>query len=428
MKKLFRILFSMRSALILLGILVAACVAGSVIPQGKEASFYLTEYSQKAGGAILALGLDDVFHCPWFVVLTGFLCLNLLGCNLVRLPAMIRQTRSGFTPETFLKKGEELCDSTDPETLFAHCGFRRLYKGENEYGRYIYGVKNKAGIWGAWLCHLGILIVITGFGLGQMKQVQYAVYGVPGQTKQIGDTKYELSIDDFDVSLRDDATVEQYLASITMRDTKTGGEMSGQTSVNHPCTLFGLRCYQNSTGWAADAQIWKEDELIQEAVLCAGEYVNVEDKDGLSVMLSAFYPDYIQGEDGMPQTASPQMNNPAYLYRLYYQNELLGMNILKADEAITVDAYTIIFTDPRSYTLIQIKRDPFTPIAALGALIVMIALILAFYLRTAEAGAVQKEDGTWKVFGYSRKGGAEFAGMLKEKQKELERGSGQEAR
>ena len=148
----------------------------------------------------------------------------------------------------------------------------------------------------------------------------------------------------------------------------------------------------------------------------------------VSVMLSAFYPDYIQGEDGMPQTASPQMNNPAYLYRLYYQNELLGMNILKADEAITVDAYTIIFTDPRSYTLIQIKRDPFTPIAALGALIVMIALILAFYLRTAEAGAVQKEDGTWKVFGYSRKGGAEFAGMLKEKQKELERDSGQEAR
>ena len=100
MKKLFRILFSMRSALILLGILVAACVAGSVIPQGKEASFYLTEYSQKAGGAILALGLDDVFHCPWFVVLTGFLCLNLLGCSLVRFPVLIRQTRSGFTPES----------------------------------------------------------------------------------------------------------------------------------------------------------------------------------------------------------------------------------------------------------------------------------------------------------------------------------------
>ena len=63
MKKISRIVFSMKFALVLLGILLAACLAGSVIPQGKEASYYLSEYSEQAGGAILALGLDDVFHC-----------------------------------------------------------------------------------------------------------------------------------------------------------------------------------------------------------------------------------------------------------------------------------------------------------------------------------------------------------------------------
>ena len=416
----------MKFALILLGVLIAACVAGSVIPQGEAASWYMSEYSKNVGGAVLALGLDDVFHCPWFIILTVFLCLNLIGCNIIRFPSLLRRMRSGFTPEKYVSAGpsvkrDELFRSRDPEALFLKCGFRRLVKGQSSDGRsYVYGAKNKAGIWGAWLCHLGMLIVIIGFGLGQMKQVKYAVYGVPGQNRSVGDTQYELTIDDFEVDLREDDTVEQYTASITMRDTRTGEEAGGKTSVNHPCTLFGMRCYQNSTGWAATVQIWKDDEMIQEDTLCAGEYVQVEDKEELSVMLSAFYPDYVKGEDGMPMSASSRMNHPAYLYRLYYQNEILGMNILEANEAITVDAYTIIFKDPQSYTLIQIKRDPFTWLAAIGAVIVMIALILAFYLRTAEVFAFRLEDGDWAVSGYSRKGGADFTDMLKEKYQELE--------
>ena len=92
------------------------------------------------------------------------------------------------------------------------------------------------------------------------------------------------------------------------------------------------------------------------------------------------------------------------------------MNVLGAKEAITVDAYTIIFTDPQNYTLIQIKRDPFTWLAAIGAAIVMTGLFFAFYLRTAEVYAEQKEDGSWSVSGYSRKGGTEFEDQLKQSQ------------
>ena len=35
--------------------------------------------------------------------------------------------------------------------------------------------------------------------LGQMTQKQYSVYGVPGQTKPIGDLEMALTIDDFRV-------------------------------------------------------------------------------------------------------------------------------------------------------------------------------------------------------------------------------------
>ncbi len=275
-----------------------------------------------------------------------------------------------------------------------------------------YAVRHRFGIWGSWLCHLGMLVVIAGFGLGQMFQVQYSVYGVPGQVKPIGDTGYELRIDDFQVKLREDDTVEQYKSALTVSRAGASGaaaeEGTGVVSVNHPLTLHGMKFYQNSTGWAANVQIYKDRELLQEGVICAGEYALVEDMEGLAVVLNAFYPDYVRGADGMPMTASPELNNPGYLYTLYYHDQILGMNVLTEDEMITVEDYGIRFTDPQQYTLIQIKRDPFTPVAAVGGLLVMISLVLAFYLPPEEVWAVQRADGTWALAGRSRKAGAYF--------------------
>ena len=82
-KQTGRFLCSMKLAMILLIILAAACTAGSLIPQGEVMSYYTTGYSETVAGAILLFGLDDIFHCGWFIVLTLFLCLNLL------LPPMI---------------------------------------------------------------------------------------------------------------------------------------------------------------------------------------------------------------------------------------------------------------------------------------------------------------------------------------------------
>lgn len=426
MKKILKFFCSMKFALILLIILALACTAGSVVPQGNVMSYYTENYSHQIAGAIMLFGLDDVFHCGWFVVLTLILCANLLGCNVLRFPALIRRTRSGFTPEKALKSwdGGSLVTTQDPEALFRKSGFRRIMTAVTEDGRECrYSVKNKAGLWGAWLCHLGMLIVIAGFGLGQMMKEQYSVYGVPGQTKAIENTKYELTIDDFEVALREDDTVEQYTAAITVTDTQTGETGQGEACVNAPLSLFGMRFYQNSTGWAANVQIWKGDEMIQETLLCAGEYTLIEDMDSVAVMFSAFYPDYVEDENGASQTASGRVNNPGYLYQLYYHNEVIGMNVLTGDDVITLDDYTIKFTEPQQYTLIQIKRDPFTWLAAIGGVMVIVALILAFYLRTAELWMVKREDGSWDVAGRSRKGGAEFLDMIRRSQEELEKDS-----
>ena len=131
-------------------------------------------------------------------------------------------------------------------------------------------------------------------------------------------------------------------------------------------------------------------------------------------MFRAFYPDYILGPDGMPATASDRVENPGYLYALYYQGEILGMNVLQENEKITVSDYTILFANPRPYTLIQIKRDPFTWLAGIGGGVLLAALYIAFYLRTEEIWLTPGEDG-WVVSGRSRKGSLLFREKLTEK-------------
>ena len=415
-KRVGKFLCSMKCALILLIILVITCTLGSLMPQGQVLSYYTGTYPEKVAGAILLFGLDDVFHCGWFIVLTLFLCLNLMLCNVLHFPKLIRRMKQGFTLEKCLKgwDGKAAGSVADPTPVFQEMGFHRTDKTVVDGKEYCYGKRNQIGIWGAWLCHLGMLIIIAGFGLGQMMKTEYTVYGVAGQTKPIGDLSYELTIDNFEIQLREDETVEQYLADITVTNTDNGEAQSESTSVNHPATLFGMKFYQNSTGWASKVSVWKEEELVQEELLCAGEYLETEGKEGLYLMLRSFYPDYVEDELGNSKTASSALNNPMYLYALYYNDQVLGMNVIAEGDKITVDEYTYIFHDPVPYTLIQVKRDPFTWLAAVGGLVMVVALLLAFYVRPEELWAVKQADGTWAVAGKSKKGGAIFEEKLLE--------------
>ena len=441
-RKILKFAGSMRFALILLAVLTAACAFGSFITQGQSYEWYAQAYSEQMAALIKLLGLDDVFHSPWFVAITLFLCGNLLMCNVLRISGIIRHWKSfGQAAVPNRKSGpDEILEAPSQpgqgeeavRKIFARMGFHKISEADNilapdaagldepgqesfgSGGRILFAAKNRAGLWGAWICHLGILLLIAGFGLGQMTKKEYTVYGVPGQSMAVGDTDYVVSIEDFRIDLRSDDTVEQYTADITVRNIPTGERREATISVNNPASLFGMKFYQNSTGWAATATVLKNGEEIQQEVICAGDYLSVKDKEGLVVLLSAIYPDYYMDPAAGPSTLSSALNNPGYLYRAYYMNQVIGMNVLTGNDEITIDEYTVRFSDPQAYTLIQIRQDKFTPLALLGGLIVLLGLILSFYVQPQKLTAVHGADGAWQIWGESRKGGALFRERLHE--------------
>ncbi len=406
LKKIRRFLTGMPLAIALLVLLAAACALCSAVNQdgGWERSW-------------------------WFIGLSAFLCLNLLGCSAVRLKPLIRRYRTARDP--IAESGSETARAegvADAEALIRAMGIREIRRGQDPEGREMLGgARNAAGIWGAWVCHLGILLLIAGFALGQMTKEETFIYGVPGQTREVAGTGLTVTIDDFQVGLRADDTVEQYTSRITVSDRETGKQEQAEVTVNGPAVLFGRKFYQNSTGFAADAHVLKDGAEWQTETLCAGEGMSIRGKEDLQVILRAFYPDYVREKDGRPATASGEIRNPGYLYMAVYRGEVLGMNVLLPGDELTIDEYTVTFENPRNYTLISVKRDRFTLTALIGGIIVLAGLGMALYLRPEKIRAVREADGTWTVSGWCRKGGALWKERFDEavrKQKGEEAGHG----
>ena len=410
LRKIWKFLSSMTFAVILLVLLVVACAVGSFVKQGQTFDWYAASYSETAAAWIMALRLNDTFHSWWFIAITAFLCGNLLLCNVFRLGTLIMRTKSFGDAGNAAKRAADASVSgvSDPESVFAALRMPKPQQSETDGIKVLYSSKHRIGLWGAWVCHIGILLLILGFGLGQMTKQEYSAYGVPGQTRPIGDTGLFLSINDFRIDLRDDDTVEQYTADVTVWRVPQGSttepdEQRAVISVNHPGRMFGMTFYQNATGWAAKVDVTKSGEPLQSEIVCAGEYLPIADKKELVVYFNAFYPDYALVPGEGPKTVSGRLNRPAYLYSVYYLGELLGMNALTQGETITIDDYEVSFSEPQNYTLIQIKRDAFTSVAFAGGVVTMIGLLLAFYILPQSVWAMPAENGTWTVYAESKK-------------------------
>ena len=230
----------MKFGMLLLGILAAACVLGSIVPQGKTLDWYLQNYPERTAALIVGTHFDDVFHSLWFLVLTVILLCNLMLCNLLHLPALLQRWKNAVDPALAGKGAPTVTAEglADPKPVFAKLRMPEPKAVEEEGRRFLFSVKNRIGLWGAWVCHLGILLLILGFTLGQTNKIEYTVYGVPGQTKAVGDTGYSLTIDSFDVTWTESGSPDQFSTAVTMRDPSGKESQSAAVRVNAAGSAF----------------------------------------------------------------------------------------------------------------------------------------------------------------------------------------------
>ena len=113
-RKIYSYLTSMQFWLLLLGLIIAVSIAGSLIAQNEAAMYYVRTYPQLYS-LILALKLNQVFTSWYFLLLVILLCLNLTLCTLKRMTHFkaAEEVPSAFTPSLGAASATTICS--------AHC-------------------------------------------------------------------------------------------------------------------------------------------------------------------------------------------------------------------------------------------------------------------------------------------------------------------
>ncbi len=172
-KSLFELMSSMRFAISLLSILAVASIIGTVLKQAEPYSNYIIQLGPFWFQVFEKLGLYDVYHAAWFLLILTFLVASVSVCIIRNAPGFARDMRSfrEHVSEQSLNafKHQHSADTTHtPEALAAST--QRYLEGQG------YTVKNlpreggvllaaKAGNWnrlGYFLAHSAIVMICIG--------------------------------------------------------------------------------------------------------------------------------------------------------------------------------------------------------------------------------------------------------------------------
>ncbi|MFZ3372682.1 MAG: cytochrome c biogenesis protein ResB, partial [Desulfitobacteriaceae bacterium] len=261
--KLWAIFSSMKTGLALLGIIALVSGIGTLIPQEAQDP----EKAQAVGKLWQSLGFTHLFSTPWFRLILGLLCLNLIVCSLQRFSGLRRLT---FKPRIPLKvasvptknRVEITGDTTSlhqaVEGALKNKSYR-LYTEDNGGIWGFYGLKHRWGYWGSLITHLAFVVLVLGALLGTVLGFKGNLTAGEGNTvpiKSIQLTRGTVN-QDFDVFINsaqdrmlDNGERDNWYTDISIL-VKGKNVVRQVISVNHPLTYQGVTFYQSNFSNAA---------------------------------------------------------------------------------------------------------------------------------------------------------------------------------
>ena len=356
-------------------VLIAACsVAGSLIPQQRETMEYVSRYGADAAEWIMRLGLHDVFSASYFIVLMAALCLNLLLCSVIRVVKLRGAGKRLQAAAAAMERKPAPADQL--HAYFARRGYRKTKQG----GVTLYS-KYAVGFYGSFLSHLALIVLlVVGAATVYGADVQDRTV-MPGQTLTLEDGT-TLTVNAFQIE--DETGRLDYASRIVMKDGK--GNESPQTvvRVNEPLRFGGYKVYQQTYGTAGavtvvNAQTGGSDTLS----LTEPVFLTLDGRNG--VYYNALYPGYTQAEDGgvtLITSTSGAYHDPVYDLRVVSGGQTAPV-LAFPGETVTIGDVSFTMEAPVSYPGLRIK---YLSGAILGALYASFAFIVAalyvcFFMR-----------------------------------------------
>jgi cytochrome c biogenesis protein len=332
-RQIWQTLGAIKTGVILLILVVILSAAGTVILQrpATEADEMQRAYSPQVLRLLDALGLTDVFHAWWFVLLLTLVSLAIVSASIQRFPNAWRFfSRPYKSPdETFRRalphhvlipiKDEEVALSV-AERVFHEAGFRpERIVHENSFS--LFGERNRFSEMAVYIVHASLLLIFLGGivdalygwrGFVSLTRGQQSSQVQP-QNGSVRNLPFAVRCDGAGQENYSDGTPKRWWSDLAVL--KDGQViLRKQIVVNDPLVYGGIRFYQASYG-----QTGKIDKLLLTATprdgksardLAIGPDEAVPLDPDTTVRLAEFIPDYVVRDDQV-YARSNTLENPA---------------------------------------------------------------------------------------------------------------------
>ncbi len=377
MKKLFRYLRSMRFGILLLCLIAACSVAGTLIPQGREIAWYARNYAS-AHGIILLLRLNRVFESWYFIALLVLLCLNLSFCSLIRIRNVIRAAsgeaeRMADMPDTVLLNSEGM-EKLQAYLKDMHC--RRDVLGETTVYR-----KHGFGRYGTFITHLSILLTLVFGALALYTPTVTDQSCMPGESIFMPDGT-EIRVLDFHITDETGRLDYQSHVQVTLPDGRQSE--TAELKVNHPFSFGPCKLFQQTFGTAGSVTVTNlENGGSDDFLLTEEAYLSADGVTGIHY--ETLYPDYIRDLSGnvtlitITEGAYP---NPIYQFEVISDGVFTPTLAIPGDE-LEVRGLRFSFNPPVEYPGLRVKHvSAFLNALLIASFVLMIAgLYISFFLE-----------------------------------------------
>jgi cytochrome c biogenesis protein len=402
---------SVKLTIVLLMVLAAASVAGTLLPQGQDPSQLAGRVSPGVLRLLEVLDLFDMYHAWWFRWLIGLLSLNLIVCSLDRFPSAWRRFKTKTSPDrakpfedlpsdqSFLARGA-LTEVTERVYALFRKSYGRPQRVQTGDQFFLFGEKGRYAHFGVYLVHLSVLLILVGALIGSFFGFE-AYVNIPEGDKV--DTvflrrgmlpmplDFQVRCDRFFVEFYDGGMPKEYRSDLAFL--VDGKEVSKQSAlVNHPITFRGVTFYQSSYGTASGGKAFLR--VTREA----------DDKQTVQFQAEKGQINQLPGNEGTFQVIEVEQNlkgsmGPAVLISLKPNEEKeVHFWVFKDYEALQKRFPSGMLKSPalnpsifkpytfhldkletRFYTGLQVNKDPGVPVVWAGCFLMIAGFMVAFF-------------------------------------------------
>lgn len=407
-RRLWQTLSAIKTGVILLIVTVIVSAAGTVILQRPttDSDEIQRAYSPQMLRLLDALGLTDVFHAWWFVLLLTLVSLSIIAASIQRFPNSWRFfSRPYKSPdETFRKALPVQAQIPVPDEETGLAAAERIFKKAGlkperivrEASFSLFGERNRISEMAVYIVHASLLLIFLG-------GIVDALYGWRGfvtltrgqesaQVQQNGKTHhlpFAIRCDGAGQENYADGTPKRWWSKLAVIENGRVIQRK-EIVVNDPLVYHGIRFYQASYG-----QTGKLDKLLLTATpvngqgqakdITLGWDATVPLDEDTIIRLAEFIPDYVV-RDGQIYARSNDLENPAA--HLIVESRKTGKSVnvwlppIPGFEQNDASPYRFEGKDIQMayFTGLEVSHEPGQWAVWAGVIVMGFGLVLVFYL------------------------------------------------